>query len=146
MGRSVEWLGWRSDEELRELYANCRALVFPGIEDFGLVPVEVQAAGRPIIAYGRGGALESVRGISVKEAGGTDRNSWQRGWSGIFFQEPTGKALAEAIECFESVEDRFDPPSIREWAQRFDRPVFEKHWKSLLSSQGAAGPSVVSRK
>ncbi len=132
---NVEWLGWRSDEELRELYANCRALVFPGIEDFGLVPVEVQAAGRPIIAYGRGGALESVRGISVKEAGGTDKGSWDRGCTGIFFQEPTAKALAEAIACFESVEDRFDPPGIREWAQRFDRPVFEKQWKRLLRSR-----------
>ena len=132
---NVEWLGWRSDAEVRELYANCRALLFPGTEDFGLVPVEVQAAGRPIIAYGRGGVLESVRGISVKEAGGTDKGSWERGCTGIFFQEPTAKALAEAIACFESVEDRFDPPGIREWAQRFDRPVFEKQWKRLLRSR-----------
>jgi glycosyltransferase involved in cell wall biosynthesis len=132
---NVEWLGWRSDAEVRELYANCRALVFPGTEDFGLVPVEVQAAGRPIIAYGRGGVLESVRGISVKEAGRTDKGSWDRGCTGIFFQEPDAKALVEAIACFESVEDRFDPPGIREWAQRFDRPVFEKQWKRLLHSR-----------
>ena len=132
--RNVEWLGWRSDEELRQLYANCRALVFPGVEDFGLVPVEVQAAGRPIIAYGKGGVLESVRGMTVEEVGKAGRNSWEEGSTGIFFEEPTGKALAEAVECFEAVEDRFDPAGIREWARRFDRPVFEKGWKHLLGS------------
>ncbi len=133
--RNVEWLGWRSDEELRDLYANCRALVFPGIEDFGLVPVEVQAAGRPVIAFGRGGALESVRGIAVNEVGRTGRREWKGDRTGVFFEEPTGKALADAVECFESVEDRFDPAEIREWARRFDRPVFEAHWKRLLHSR-----------
>ncbi len=137
--RNVEWLGWRSDEELRGLYANCRALLFPGIEDFGLVPVEVQASGRPVIAYGMGGALESIRGITVEEARRTDPSAWPEGLTGVFFEVPTGKGLTEAIECFESVEDRFEPASIREWAQRFDRPVFEEHWKRLLlpPSQGA---------
>lgn len=133
--RNVEWLGWRSDEELRDLYAHCRALVFPGTEDFGLVPVEVQAAGRPVIAYGRGGALESVRGIPVGEVGRMDRKGWKGGWTGLFFDAPTGRALADAIECFESVEKRFDPTEIREWARRFDRPVFETHWKRLLRSR-----------
>ncbi len=133
--RNVDWLGWKTDEELRALYANCRALLFPGTEDFGLVPVEAQASGRPVIAYGKGGALESIRGISVEAARRTDRTSWPEGQTGIFFQSPTGKALAEAIACFESVEDRFDPPSIREWARRFDRPAFEDHWKRLLRSR-----------
>jgi len=134
--RKVEWLGWRSDEELRQLYANCRALVFPGVEDFGLVPVEAQAAGRPVIAYRKGGVLESVRGIPTREAKKMDKEAWQRGPTGIFFEVPTGKCLAEAIECFESVEDRFDPAMIREWAKRFDRPVFEKSWKRLLGLEG----------
>lgn len=133
---NVEWLGWRSDEELRDLYANCRALVFPGVEDFGLVPVEVQAAGRPVIAYGKGGVLESVRGVTVGEVRKTDRKEWEQGCTGIFFEEPTGKALTEAVECFEAVEDRFDPAGIREWARCFDRPVFEKGWKQLLGSTG----------
>jgi glycosyltransferase involved in cell wall biosynthesis len=129
---NVEWLGWRPDTEIRELYANCRALLFPGTEDFGLVPVEAQASGRPVIAYGRGGVLESVHGISVKEAAGADGNPWGDGCTGIFFREPTARALAEAIACFESVEDRFDPAGIREWARRFDRSVFEQKWKRLL--------------
>ncbi len=138
--KNVEWLGWRPDEELRDLYANCRALLFPGTEDFGLVPVEVQASGRPVIAYGRGGVLESVRGVSVREAGQRDRRSWRRDWTGIFFQEPTADALVEAVECFEAVEDRFDPARIREWATRFDRSVFERRWKRLLDLEDAADP------
>jgi glycosyltransferase involved in cell wall biosynthesis len=129
---NVEWLGWRSDEELRQLYANCRALVFPGIEDFGLVPVEAQAAGRPVIAYGKGGTLESIRGIPAGAVKKMGREALQGDPTGIFFEVPTGQALADAIECFESVEDRFDPAIIREWARRFDRQVFEKSWKRLL--------------
>jgi glycosyltransferase involved in cell wall biosynthesis len=139
--RNVEWLGWRSDDELRALYANCRALLFPGTEDFGLVPVEVQAAGRPVIAYGRGGVRESVRGIPVREVAGTDRSALRRGFTGIFFEEPTGKSLAEAIECFESVEDLFDPPLIRQWVKRFDRAAFENQWRRLLGSAGVPAPN-----
>lgn len=136
--RNVEWLGWRSDEELRQLLANCRALLFPGIEDFGLVPVEAQAAGRPVIAYGKGGVLESVRGIPVREVKNLDRKAWKEAPTGIFFEAPTGKSLADAIECFESVEERFDPAAIRAWAQRFDRPVFEQKWKRLLGARAPA--------
>jgi glycosyltransferase involved in cell wall biosynthesis len=135
MPGNIEWLGWTPDEEIRELYANCRALLFPGTEDFGLVPVEVQASGRPVIAYGRGGVLESVRGLSVTEAGGTGGDSWEKEYTGIFFQKPTAKALGEAIFYFESVEDRFDPAGIREWVRRFDRQVFERQWKDLLRSR-----------
>lgn len=132
--RNVEWLGWRSDEELRELYSHCRALLFPGTEDFGLAPVEAQAAGRPVIAYGRGGVLESVRGVSVREALQRDRKAWRNDATGIFFEEPTGRSLAEAVRCFESVEDRFDPAALREWARRFDRAEFERHWARILLS------------
>ena len=139
--KNVEWLGWRSDEELRGLYAHCRALVFAGVEDFGLVPVEAQAAGRPVIAYGKGGVLESVRGIPVGEARRIDRKAWREGYTGIFFEEPSGKALAEAIECFEAVEDRFDPARLREWAKRFDRSVFEEKWRRLLGSIDTERPS-----
>jgi glycosyltransferase involved in cell wall biosynthesis len=110
--------------------------VFPGIEDFGLVPVEAQAAGRPVIAYGKGGVLESVRGIPVGAVKKMDREAWQGGPTGIFFEVPTGQALADAIECFESVEDRFDSAIIREWSRRFDRQVFEKSWKRLLGFEG----------
>ena len=64
-GPNVELLGWQENERIRELYAGCRAFVFPGEEDFGITPLEAQAAGRPVIAYGRGGALETIVGPIV---------------------------------------------------------------------------------
>ncbi len=124
----VEWLGWVSDRELRDLYAHCRALIYPGAEDFGLVPVEAQASGRPVIAYGEGGALESVQGVFVGDAARMKKKAWQKGYTGIFFSQPTGKGLAEAIECFESIEHYFDPETIRKWAKQFDRSVFKESW------------------
>lgn len=78
---NVEFLGWQSDEALLDLYRGCRLLVFPGEEDFGIVPLEVQSCGRPVVAYGRGGALETVK----------------EGVSGVFFAEQTPEALCEAV-------------------------------------------------
>lgn len=134
---AVEWLGWVSEERLADLYAHCRALVSAGLEDFGMAPVEAQASGRPVIAYGAGGALESVRGIQARDVPKTDRGEWlRRGYTAVLFDRPTGQALAEAVECFEKVEDRFPSESLREWAARFDRTVFEEKWRRLLSGRG----------
>ena len=83
----VTWEGRCSRERLRELYANAKALIFPGIEDFGIVPLEAQAAGTPVIAFGHGGALETVL----------------PGRTGLFFQEQTPESLTAAIEEFEAV-------------------------------------------
>lgn len=132
----IEWLGWVSEEVLADLYAHCRALVSAGLEDFGLAPVEAQASGRPVIAYGAGGALESVRGIQVRDVPKTDRREWLRqGYTAVLFDRPTGQALAEAVECFEQVEDRFPVEVLRAWAARFDRPVFEEKWRRLLGGR-----------
>ncbi len=130
--RNVEWLGWVTDKELRDLYANCRALIYPGVEDFGLVPVEAQASGRPVICYGEGGALESVQGVYVGDAAKMNKKAWQKGYTGIFFSQPTGKGLAEAIECFESIEPQFDPDTIRQWSKQFDRKVYLNKWRSFF--------------
>lgn len=81
----IQFAGSPSKERLRDLYASARALLFPGIEDFGIVPVEVQAAGTPVIAYGVGGALETVR----------------REETGLFFSEQTADSLADAMTRFE---------------------------------------------
>ncbi len=81
-GPSVEFLGWQSDEDVVALYRRCRLLVFPGEEDFGIVPLEAQACGRPVVAYGKGGAVETILD----------------GRSGILFSEQTVDALAEAVE------------------------------------------------
>ena len=95
-----------SKEALRRLYASARALLFPGIEDFGIIPVECQAAGTPVIACGAGGALETVR----------------PGRSGLFFEEQTVDALCQAIEGFEG--RSWDSALCRESAERFTREAF----------------------
>jgi glycosyltransferase involved in cell wall biosynthesis len=107
----VEFLGWRSDEELRELYRGCEAFLFPANEDFGIAAVEAMACGRPVIAYHKGGALESV----------------VDGVTGVFFGEQTPQALAAAMRRALSIE--FDQAAIRAHALKFDK----KHFKSKFS-------------
>jgi len=105
-GPSVEWLGRLPDEALLELYRGCRALVFPGEEDFGIVPVEAMACGRPVIAYGKGGVTETV----------------VDGVTGLFFQEQTEAALLEAVEKADAVPWNTD--AIRAQAERFSEAQF----------------------
>lgn len=103
---NIEFLGWQSDEANRELYRRCRCLVFPGEEDFGIVPVEAQACGRPIVAYGRGGLLETV----------------VENQTGVFFREQTEKSLLVAIETCAG--RGWDSSVIRKNAERFAPQVF----------------------
>ncbi|MEX0602275.1 MAG: glycosyltransferase [Bacteroidota bacterium] len=110
-GPTVEFLGWLSDADLARQYEKCRAVVFPGVEDFGIVPLEAMACGKPVIAFGRGGVLETVR-----EGG--------KGRSGIFFHEQTVEALIEAVGRAEK--ETFDPVLIRKGAENFDVPVFRE--------------------
>lgn len=105
-GPSIEFLGWQSDEQLLGLYRGCRALIFPGEEDFGIVPLEVQACGRPVIAFACGGALETVAD----------------GVSGVFFQEQTEESLIDAIERCAGCS--WDANSIRRNAERFGINTF----------------------
>jgi glycosyltransferase involved in cell wall biosynthesis len=112
-GPSVSFLGRVSDVEVRSLMARCRALIVPGEEDFGLTPLEAQAAGRPVIAYAAGGALETV----------------VDGKTGVFFMEQTVEALVEKLRGFE---DNFDPAMLRSNARRFDTPVFKETLFGLL--------------
>lgn len=107
-GPTVEILGRVSDEERLTLLRECRALLFPGMEDFGLVPVEAMACGKPVIAYAGGGALDTVR----------------VGVSGVFFNEQTPESLADAIMDFDPA--RFDPQAIRKHAELFDVNVFKE--------------------
>ena len=104
-----------SKEELRRLYASARALLFPGIEDFGIIPVECQAAGTPVIACGAGGALETV----------------QPGRSGLFFAEQTAEALCQAIEEFEG--RMWESAFCRESAERFTSEVFREQFMLAAS-------------
>ncbi len=107
-GPNVAFLGHVPDEALPSLMARCKALIFPGREDFGITPVEVQAAGRPVIAYGAGGALDTVI----------------PGETGIFFHEATPESLAEAVLAFDA--DAVDPLACRANAERFSVDRFRR--------------------
>ncbi len=132
-GKNIEFLGWKSDAELAELYRGCRALVFPGEEDFGITPVEAMASGRPVIAYGRGGALETVRGLNAPQGAGGDP-------TGIFFYEQTPRSLADAVEAFEADMRAFDPRLIRQAAMAFDKGRFKENiGKFILDRCAEAG-------
>ena len=115
---NVEFVGRVDDAELADLYASCRALLFPGDEDFGMIPVEVQAAGRPVIAFGRGGALETVLGVVE---GRTVAES-----TGLWFEPQTPAAAANAVREFERVERAFDPATLRAHAMRFAPQCFRE--------------------
>lgn len=105
-GPNIEFLGWLSDEKLLELYRTCRMLVFPGEEDFGIVPLEAQACGRPVVAYGKGGALETVK----------------EGVSGVFFNEQAEESLLDAVRECASI--HWDTAAIRANAEKFGTQNF----------------------
>lgn len=114
-GPTIEFLGRQPDSVVRDLLARCQALLFPGEEDFGLVPLEAQAAGRPVIAYGRGGALETI----------------VPGETGLFFAEPTAEALAAVLADFQP--RHFDPRRIRQHAMAFDVGRFQERFRALVT-------------
>jgi glycosyltransferase involved in cell wall biosynthesis len=118
-GPTVEFLGHVSDAEVCVNLAGCRALLFPGEEDFGIVPVEAQSFGRPVIAYASGGVLESVRGIYPDGSG-------VKNPTGVFFTDQSPFGLMKAILDFESLEHEFLPQSIREHSLQFDSAVFKR--------------------
>jgi glycosyltransferase involved in cell wall biosynthesis len=125
-GPTVEFHGRVSDDELRALYANCRALLFAADEDFGIVAVEAQAFGRPVIAYAHGGALETVR---VSDPHGLPD-------TGVLFGEQTTESVIGGIRTFESIEDRFDPRATREHSHKFDTTVFRQNLRTFVDSHG----------
>jgi glycosyltransferase involved in cell wall biosynthesis len=115
-GSTVSLLGRRPDEEVVSLVRRCRAFILPGEEDFGIAPVEAMAAGRPVIALGRGGATETV--VDLRAPGG-------RKPTGILFPEPTEESLAEALVELERREGEMEPAAVRAHAERFSIPRFE---------------------
>ena len=119
----VEFLGRVPDTALASLYRRCRALIQPQCEDFGLTAVEAQAAGRPVIAFGRGGALDTVKPLPADDLDGA---RGARRATGVFFHEPTPDALATAVERFEKNESAFDPQRIRSWAESFAPARFDR--------------------
>jgi glycosyltransferase involved in cell wall biosynthesis len=116
-GPNVTFLGRQPDDAIKGLLAKCRALVFPGVEDFGIVPLEAMASGRPVIAYGAGGALETV----------------VDGVTGIVFKSQTVEALNAAIARFEMAETDFVPARIQNHARGFDKSVFQSKMRAFIS-------------
>ncbi|MFH1033860.1 MAG: glycosyltransferase [Pseudomonadota bacterium] len=126
-GPSVEFLGWQPDQALPGLYARARALIFPGEEDFGITPLESMASGRPVLAYGRGGALETV--IPPGDPGG-------RPATGLFLNQQSVPALAAALEEMEDLEaglKAFEPQALADHAAGFDTLVFEQSLARFLT-------------
>ncbi len=103
---NIEFTGWLPDERIRDLYRECRMLIFPGEEDFGIVPLEAMACGRPVAAYARGGALETVKNRET----------------GVLFHEQTEDALIRAVEQCSST--KWDSAAIRAHAERFGQDAF----------------------
>lgn len=115
-GPNVSLLGYQPDDAVEYYLQHARAFVFAAEEDFGILPVEAQACGTPVIAYGRGGATETVR----------------PGETGLFFYEQTAEALQSAIGSFESLHDRFEPEVMRTNAERFSPDRFRDEFQRLL--------------
>ncbi len=114
---NIEFVGWKNDSDLALMYEGCTALIFPGKEDFGIVPLEAMACGKPVIAYGKGGTLETV----------------QEGISGVFFYEQTAQALESARQRAEKI--RFDPKKIRERALEFSRSIYKEKLKLYIDGK-----------
>jgi len=112
--KNIEFLGEINREELKNYYQNCLALIFPQEEDFGIVPLEAMACGKPVIAYRGGGALESIKD----------------GETGIFFNEQTVDSLIGAINRFHP--EKFDAQTIRAHTMKFDKEIFKKNIKNFV--------------
>lgn len=119
-GPTVEFLGYVPDDDLPALMAGCKAFIFPGLEDFGITPVQAQAAGRPVIAYGGGGALDTVI----------------PGETGQHFAEMTVESLMACMEAFDA--DAYDPVLLREHAARFDTRVFHEQITAYVEKVAAS--------
>lgn len=115
-GDTVEFVGQVSDEELRRYYSHAKAFLFPGLEDYGLTPVEAQAAGTPVLAFGQGGALETV----------------VNGETGLFFFEQTPESVAACIESFEGNGVSCSREDIKRHASRFSEEEYMAELKSLI--------------
>jgi glycosyltransferase involved in cell wall biosynthesis len=119
-GDGIELLGRLTDEEIRRLYRTSVATILPGEEDFGIVPVEAQACGRPVVALGRGGALDTVRD----------------GETGVLVDEPTPEALADGLR--RTAARSWDAARIRAHAERFSRDVFRQRINEVIDDTLAA--------
>jgi glycosyltransferase involved in cell wall biosynthesis len=121
MPAEASLLGQVDDATLRELYRGCRAVLLPGVEDFGIVPVEAMACGRPAVVFGEGGAAESV----------------VAGETGLVFHEPTAASLRAAVDSLEGI--RFNTSALRARAESYGRRVFESRFREFVDRAWSGG-------
>ncbi len=114
---NVQFMGFQSDDVIAEYYSKCKGFILGGEEDFGITPLEAQASGRPVIAYRKGGALETVKEFET----------------GVFFDEPTSKSLLQAISKFQELQ--FDTQTIRAHANNFSREKFKQEISQFIQSR-----------
>ncbi|PWH11901.1 MAG: glycosyl transferase family 1 [Anaerolineae bacterium] len=120
---NVRWLGFQPNDVLRATMQRARAFIFAAKEDFGIVPLEAQACGTPVIAFGEGGALETVIGLDAERP------------TGVFFQEQTVEALRAAILQFEQEQTRFAPAACRANAERFSNQRFRQEIQQIVETR-----------
>jgi hypothetical protein len=116
---NVEFLGRLPRDQLRDMLQKARAFVFPALEDFGILPVEAQACGTPVVAFGRGGALETVVGTDHEEP------------TGVFFTNQEPDTIRSALDQFEREANRFTPSACRANAMRFSEAAFRQHFRQF---------------
>ena len=116
---NIEFLGWQNEEHIAFYLRSCRALIFPGIEDFGIVPLEAMASGTPVIAYAKGGALETV----------VDQTT------GILFDEQSAAGLSRAVIRFETLETQFDKETLVRYADGFSKSRFKREMNDFINNK-----------
>jgi glycosyltransferase involved in cell wall biosynthesis len=117
-GPTIKFLDRVDDTTLHGYYARCKALIFTADEDFGIVPLEAMASGKPVIAYGSGGALETI----------------VPGRTGLFFCEQSADALADAVRRYEACDQTFDPIEIASHAKSFSKARFKKAFREFVET------------
>lgn len=125
-GPTVQFAGRVSDAQVAEEMAGAKALLFCGEEDFGITPLESQAAGTPVIAYGRGGALETVIGPDGEDASAA---------TGLFFPDPSAESLAEALARFDRLQHQFDPAAAVANAARFSEGRYVDQMREVIDTE-----------
>ncbi len=149
---NIQFLGWQPDEVVAENYSRCKALIFPGEEDFGITPLEAHASGRPVIAYGKGGVLETVVPFSGSPWG--DENSRGEGGAGarkrpetgVFFYDQSVESLIQAVKIFEENEPRFHAEAMRRHVMKWGRSVFKEKVREAITEMAGVRLRLITRK